>query len=308
MKYRRLALDSWHCIFHTVTFRKCESGLDERIKAGITGRMMRFWPFGARTVYKHYQIFTWIVLALLLWSTYYTAVGGYNLIKYGNCNGPENPGICILNPATYGSGITELDTATSQNITQPRVDKHNPVLGEKNASLTIIEFGCYACPYTKAAEPTVKQVLEEYSGRVNLQFKHVIIPRDENSALSAEAVACASEQGRYSEYRDLLFKNPEGITREMLGLFAVESGIDKKLFDSCLDGGKYANTVQDDNTEAANAGIKGTPTFYIRTSEIVGPKPIATFRAVIDDELNRCSGKQTSIFSKTWRNIAGWFA
>ena len=94
----------------------------------------------------------------------------------------------------------------------------------------------------------------------------------------------------------------------MLGLFAVESGIDKKLFDSCLDGGKYANTVQDDNTEAANAGIKGTPTFYIRTSEIVGPKPIATFRAVIDDELNRCSGKQTSIFSKTWRNIAGWFA
>lgn len=41
-KYRKLTLESLDCILRTATFRKCRSGLDDRIKSSLTGKMMKF--------------------------------------------------------------------------------------------------------------------------------------------------------------------------------------------------------------------------------------------------------------------------
>src|SRR3989338_3910704 len=87
VKYRRLLKDSLHCVARKATLRKCESGLEDRIKAGITGSLIPYSPKTAGFVYKHYTILSWIFVVIMVWSMVIGGIGVYNYYLYGNCNG-----------------------------------------------------------------------------------------------------------------------------------------------------------------------------------------------------------------------------
>ena len=114
VRYRKLTLDSLDCMFRTVTLRKCSSGLDDKIRADVTGTFLKFSPRTAKFFYKNYKIISFIIMALFLVSSYFTAVGTYNYVKYGNCNGPESDGFCIFDPlGTLGDDNESLDNLAS---------------------------------------------------------------------------------------------------------------------------------------------------------------------------------------------------
>lgn len=96
LKYRKLTKDALDCLFRTVTLRKCTSGLDDRIRADITGTFLKFHPPTAKFFYKNYKIISWIILILFLWSIYAGGVGFYNYSKYGNCNGKDSAAFCVI--------------------------------------------------------------------------------------------------------------------------------------------------------------------------------------------------------------------
>jgi len=99
LKYRKLTKDSLECLFKTVTFRKCESGLDDRIRSDITGTFLNYSPKLAKFFYKHYKIISWIVLILFIWSIYSGGIGIYNYVTHGNCNGPNSGNFCLMGVA-----------------------------------------------------------------------------------------------------------------------------------------------------------------------------------------------------------------
>jgi len=294
LKYRKLAWDSFHCIFHTVTFRKCESGLDDRIKSGISGMLLKYSPWGAGVVYRNYQIFSWIVIILLCWSAYTSYIGIDNYVKYGNCNGPESTNFCVFDPTGQNTGTSEFDSVTPANVTFPVVDDHNPIIGPKDAKLTIIEFGCYSCAYTKKAEPVVQEVLKEYNGKVNFQFKHLTIPGHPMGSVAAVAADCAQEQGQYLPYHKLIFENQANLSDTKLRMMALELGMDITKFSECMKSGKYDSELASDNLEGLKAGVTGTPTFFVNDKKIVGPKPLRTFTTVIDEGLAKMEKGGTS--------------
>jgi len=59
-------------------------------------------------------------------------------------------------------------------------------------------------------------------------------------------------------------------------------GVDQAQFDSCLDGGKYAEKVQADAQEGAAAGVGGTPYFFINDIPLSGAQPFSAFQTQID--------------------------
>ncbi|HIH25228.1 DsbA family protein [Candidatus Woesearchaeota archaeon] len=285
VKYRKLTKDSLECLFKTATLRKCQSGLDERIKSTITGKVMKKSPRTASFFYNNYKIFSFIILLLFLASLYYTGIGIYNYIEYGNCNGPENTGFCMLDPTGANSKTSEIDTKTQKDIILPTIEEDDPIIGDKNAELTIIEFGCYSCPYTKKAEETVKQVLENYKGRVNLQFKTFYIPHHNYSIIGALASNCVLEQNAYEKYHELVFEQQENQTEKFFDEIPLLLGIDTEQYNTCLETKKYKNETDKDNEIGLKAGVRGTPTFFINDKVIVGPKPYRTFKNIIDEEL-----------------------
>ena len=98
IKYRKLTLDALECLFKTATLRKCESGLDDKIKSDLTGKVLKLSPKTAKFFYKHYKIISWIILIIFIWSLYGTSVGMYNYYKHGNCNGENSDEFCIFDP------------------------------------------------------------------------------------------------------------------------------------------------------------------------------------------------------------------
>jgi len=288
-KYRKLTVESLECLFKTATFQKCKSGLDDRIKSQITGKLLKFSPATAKVFYKHYKIISLILLILFAWSTYASAVGVYNYIEYGNCNGPSSDEFCILDPTGQNSATCGIPGAVTgnENIIYPKPDMNRPIIGNKDAGLTMIEFGCYVCPYTNKAEETVREVLDYYDGKVNLQFVDYPIPGHEYSYESSMAIKCAEEQGKYEEYHNKLFAQNLNFTNETFGNIASELDLNVGQFGICMQNRTYNDEIEKDKQMAIAAGVQGTPTFFVNEQTIVGPKPFKTFKTVINGELKK---------------------
>lgn len=286
-KYRKLTKESLECLFKTATFRKCSSGLDDRIKSQISGKLLKFSPHSARFFYKHYKIISLILLIIFVWSTIVSAQAIYNYAVHGNCNGPSSDGFCILDPIGTNSATCEIPSSVENNeeVIFPKPDPDMPIIGNENAELTIIEFGCYVCPYTNQAEKTVREILDYYNGKVNLQFIVYPLPGHDFSYESSMASKCAEEQGKYEEYHNELFAQNLQFNSETFVQTASELNLDVERFGNCMLNNTYAGEIEKDKQLAIDAGVSGTPTFFVNKQVIVGPKPFKTFKKVIDEEL-----------------------
>jgi len=106
------------------------------------------------------------------------------------------------------------------------------------------------------------------------------------------AARAAQEQGKFWEYHDLLYENqgPQNsgtFSDERLIGFAREAGLDAEQFEESFRGGEYEDVVEKVFREAQDAGIQGTPTFFINGRILVGAQPLETFEQVIEEELRR---------------------
>jgi hypothetical protein len=102
--HRPLAKEAFDCVFRKVTFRKCNSDLDQRIKGDIVGRTMKKSPGFARFIHKWFSVISWLLLIITIVSLVYSVIGIYNLAVYDNCNGEEG-GYCVITD----SGDVTLD-------------------------------------------------------------------------------------------------------------------------------------------------------------------------------------------------------
>jgi protein-disulfide isomerase len=181
----------------------------------------------------------------------------------------------------------------------------DPVLGDKNAKVTLIDFSDYECPFCKRHfEQTLPELIKKYidTGKVKMVYRDLPLPfHDPMATTEAIAANCARDQGddsTYYKYHDEIFKrttsNGNGLTKENLYTIASDLGLNADTFKSCLDSEKYKEEVQKDLADATKAGATGTPTFFIGKSsrngqisatKLVGAQPFAQFEALIDKAL-----------------------
>jgi protein-disulfide isomerase len=294
--YRIIAKEAFHCVFKKVTFRKCDTGLDTRLKSEITGRLLRFNHRLGKIVYRYFEVFSWIFLILTVATLFFFGRGIYFYAMYGNCNGPNSDQFCIFDPLgtnkpsniTSGStcsipGIVENKTLTAPSLGELRDGMY---IGNPDAKVVIIEFGCYSCHYTKMAEPTVKKIIDKYDGQILYVYKDFPLSATHINALpAAEAAHCALDQGKYWEYREYLFANQQKqLTEDLVG-YASDLGLNTDTFKNCLNTQKYRSLIEDNYDAGINSGITVTPTFFINNQSIVGAKDYKEFRKIINKEL-----------------------
>jgi hypothetical protein len=250
-KYRPLAKEAFRCVFLKMTLRPCESGLDQKIKMKVVSGVFDRSPAAGQFVNRHFEILSWIFVILTFASFILVAQGVYNLYLYGTCD-PVHPEQCLV------TGV--LGQPICPNSFEG-ID-----VGPDNASVTIIEFGCFTCPYTKASEDAVRDILSRYNGSVRYVFKTFPIPTHDNSMLAAEASICANNQGKYWEYREALFGNQSSVVNEgkpFLVTLASDMGLNIPQFSSCLSSNATAQQVALMQEEGYKSNVHGTPTFFV---------------------------------------------
>jgi len=173
------------------------------------------------------------------------------------------------------------------------IEEGDPVLGEADAKISVLEFSDFQCPYcARAASDTVvglKNSALFTSGEVNFIYKHFplnsIHPFAQNAA---EAAECANRQGEFWDYHDTLFANQGALDDASLKSYASQLGLDTKEFNSCLDDDEAKSEVTKELSQATSAGGRGTPYFVIinndngETQSISGAVPYAQLEAAIN--------------------------
>lgn len=165
----------------------------------------------------------------------------------------------------------------------PQTNTPRPVIGNEDATVLIEEFSDLQCPACRQAHPLVKQLLEEYEGKVKLQYYHFPLVNIHAQAFQAHVGAeCANDQGIMPEYVDLVYENQANLRKSDLIKYATELGADA-TFEACLNSGTKDDIIRADMSEGLERNVRGTPTFFIN-GQLVQTNLI-TMRAVIDSEL-----------------------
>ena len=124
-------------------------------------------------------------------------------------------------------------------------------------------------------------VLDFYEGKVKavyhpLSFLDRSLNND-SSLRSANASACAADEGKYLTYHDIVYTNQParegaGYTDQQLLQFGADAGITSKDFQTCVTGLKYQKWVKNGvQREAENRPVTATPTLYINGKELERP-------------------------------------
>ena len=179
---------------------------------------------------------------------------------------------------------------------------NDPIIGDPNAPITIIEFSDFQCPFcARFHTQTLPLILEEYieQGKVKLVFRDFPIQSIHPNALPASVAAeCANEQGKFKEMHDMLFDNQNKWnnqdTADALSSFsqyATNIQLEQDTFDSCLTNGKYIDEIKKDLDDGREYGVSGTPGFFVGNDEIgyvelKGAQPFESFKKIIDAQLD----------------------
>jgi Na+/H+ antiporter NhaA len=138
------------------------------------------------------------------------------------------------------------------------------VRGAHDAPITLLEYGDYECPHCGRAAPVIKELLGRFDGRLRFVFRHLPLPDvHPNAALAAQAAEAAGAQGRFWEMHDLLFARQDALGAADLTRYARELGLDVARFEEDLRGGRFAARVGQDVNSAEEAGVAGTPSFFV---------------------------------------------
>ncbi len=202
-----------------------------------------------------------------------------------------------------GNGETAVTQPTDETgaveITGP-VDVeegHLPVLGNKDAKVTIIEFSDFQCPFCKTLfDESLAQIKKDFidTGKAKFAYRHYPLTSiHPNAQKAAEASECANEQGKFWEYHDQLFTYQadwESLTGDAftakLSEYATAVGIDGTTLSSCVTSGKFADKVSEDLKAGTDVGVDGTPATFINGIRISGAVPYEEFKAEIEKALN----------------------
>ncbi|NTV31442.1 thioredoxin domain-containing protein [candidate division WWE3 bacterium] len=212
-----------------------------------------------------------------------------------------NPGTV---PAVITAGQKDPEITTPAEKVQVSIDD-DAVEGKKDAPVTLIEFSDYECPFCKRSyEDTLVSLRKDYieTGKVKMVFRDFPLSfHDPLATTEAIAANCAREQTNdegYYKYHDELYKrttsNGNGLKEEDLTAIAKDLKLDVSKFENCRQSGKYRSEIEKDITDATNAGVTGTPTFFVGKSTengtiegeiIVGAVPYASLKPIIDKYL-----------------------
>jgi protein-disulfide isomerase len=149
-------------------------------------------------------------------------------------------------------------------LTVPVSEERDHIQGPANASVTLLEYGDYECPYCGAAYPIIKAVQARMDQRLRFVYRNFPIttshPHAQQAAESAEA---AATQGRFWEMHDVLFENQKRLRDQDLRSYAEALALDLERFERELAEHVHAGRVHEDFMSGVRSGVNGTPTFYI---------------------------------------------
>ncbi len=228
------------------------------------------------------------VAAILLLSFIFGMPGGSNGVSLAfddRESGFEDSELAVAPTPTPQAAPTAGDP--------PAVTDDDYIRGNEDASITIIEYSDFECPFCGRFHPTVQQALDEYPDDVRWVYRHFPLSFHPNAQPAALAAECIGEQGgddAFWSFADAAFENSTGLNTAFYEDQVTSLGLNLSKYQDCFSSGKYTQKIGQQQATGGAAGVTGTPGSFLVDSDgnsqlISGAVPYAQIKAAIDASL-----------------------
>jgi len=185
--------------------------------------------------------------------------------------------------------VDEMKDEANVDVTLPKPEipkaefdlAGRPFKGPEDAKVTVVEFSDFQCPYcSRAAGPTKELV--EANEDVKVYFLHFPLSFHKQAMPAALAAECAHQQDKFWEMHDKLFDNQSALDSGKYAAWAEEIGLDKAKFEKCMADPKTEARVKADMAMGQEAGVGGTPSFYINGVQHRGVPDASAIKSALD--------------------------
>ncbi len=198
--------------------------------------------------------------------------------------------LIVVVGAIFMGGNSTPDKPTAPVDQKLLVKNDSQKIAAKDAKVTLVEFGDFQCPACGASHPIVKQLLNEYDGKITFVFRHFPLPMHKNAIKAANAAEAAGEQKKFFEMHDLIYENQKEWSEskkadEFFEKYAGELKLDMDKFKEDVKSKKYEGKIKSDQADGNAVGVNSTPTFFINGKLQAGGLPYDQFKAKIEEAL-----------------------
>lgn len=184
-------------------------------------------------------------------------------------------------------------TPTNQKVDKAiLIKKDSYAVGNPKSKVAVVEFADFQCPACASAQPVVKRIIEDYTGKVYFQFRHYPLPQHRNAKLSAYVAEAAGAQGKFWEMHDMLYENQDewgesNKPMEFFESYATKLKLDIEKLKEQIKKEDISKKIDRDIQDGGVAGVNSTPTFFVNGIQFRGVPQYADLQKLIDQELKK---------------------
>jgi protein-disulfide isomerase len=164
-----------------------------------------------------------------------------------------------------------------QPLTPPTSEDH--ARGPEDARITVVQYGDYECPHTRAANRILRDLFAELPEPPRLGFRHFPLRHLHADAQAlAEAAEAAAQQGKFWEMHDRMMEHERTIDLDEVLREAAEVGVDVEQLEPLLGSDALRDRVEADVRSGTASGVHSTPTFFFNGALFDGHYDADTIR------------------------------
>lgn len=175
--------------------------------------------------------------------------------------------------------------AAQQSVFTP---EYAPVIGPKDAKVTLVEFYDPACETCAQFSPLLKDLVKKYDGKLRVVLRYA--PLHKNSDQVVMMMEAAKMQGKYFEAKEALFATQhiwvEHHVSQPGRVWGImqKAGIDIDQLQKDVNSAEVFERVKKDMEDAQKVGATKTPAFYVNGKPLqrFGYEPLV---ALIESEM-----------------------
>lgn len=154
-----------------------------------------------------------------------------------------------------------------------------PLLGPKNAPVSIVVFSDFQCPYCRRLAETLKQIAWQ-EREVRILFRNMPLGNHSWAKQAAETAACVQMQNREAFWRvhDYLFEHqneltPQNLLHQLTAYLGSIHTVRVEQVRKCVLEQQALPRIQLDLAVAAANKVHGTPTVFVNGQPLNGGTP-----------------------------------
>lgn len=151
------------------------------------------------------------------------------------------------------------------------------IYGNEKASIKIVEFSDFECPFCSRLHPTLKKIVDESNGEVSWEYRHLPLASHRNArfaAIVSECVATNDSRESFWNFAEDLFSKSGAINRDDIINYAKKYSLTDDDITECESDSGISSLISSDTDSAQTLGARGTP-YSIIIKEGSAPRPVS---------------------------------